>query len=40
MPNLNIGIEKYDDEFSIPYNENDTLEQFHEVIEKSFRFSL
>ena len=35
MPFVTIGIEKYDDEFSLPYDENMTLEQFHNVLEKA-----
>ena len=35
MPFVTIGIKKYDDDFSIPYNENMTLEQFHDMIEKA-----
>ena len=32
---ITIGIEKYDDDFKIPYDENMTLEQFHISLEKA-----
>ena len=35
MSSVTIGIEKYDNDFSIPYDENMTLEQFHNVLEKA-----
>ena len=35
MPFLTIGIEKYDKDFSLPYHENMTLEQFHDALEKA-----
>lgn len=35
MDYLTIGIEKYDDEFSIPYDKNMTLEEFSNVFEKA-----
>ena len=38
MPNLTIGIEKYKAQFSIPYEENMTLGQFHEVLKKALGF--
>ena len=31
---VKIGIEKYDEDFTIPYEDNMTLEQFHKAIEK------
>ena len=31
---VNIGIKKYDSEFSIPYDDNMTLEQFRKALEK------
>ena len=38
MPNLTIGIEKYNAQFSIPYEKNMTLEQFHEALKKALGF--
>ena len=35
MPYLTVGIERYNDQFSIPYEEDMTLEQFHEVMNKA-----
>ena len=35
MPFMKIGIEKYDDDFSLPYDENMTLEKYHNVLEKA-----
>ena len=35
MSFVTIGIEKYDDDFSIPYDENMTLGQFHDMLEKA-----
>ena len=35
MPFVKIGIEKYDDEFSLPYEDNMTLEEFHDVLKKA-----
>ena len=32
---ITIGIERYDDNFKIPYDENMTLEQFHNSLEKA-----
>ena len=35
MPFVKIGIDKYDDEFSLPYDDNMTLEEFHNALEKA-----
>jgi len=35
MPFVTIEIDKYDDEFSLPYDDNMTLEEFHSVLEKA-----
>ena len=35
MDYLTIGIQKYDEEFSIPYDKDMTLEEFSDVFEKA-----
>jgi hypothetical protein len=37
---LIVGIEKYDEEIKIPYDDNMTLKQFKEMIEKAICSSI